>query len=183
MPAYYVEFKGEGQLRTIIISILLTFVISNDLYPQPEKILYSLQKKHPFSSSGQNDNFILTVRGKSLFTSTIYFEIRSSLGKVLYADQFSVDKFSEYGSTEREPDDSAKVMLRLAHLFDNDKFDKPAIRDTSEMDNNMLPKNIWWDVWLDKTAISFNYLISTENNRGIVYSKVKRKVIQYYICC
>ncbi len=175
--------KGEPPLKMFVLLVVSIVVNSTGMTARSGNVLRAVHKNHVFSSARTEDKFTLTVHGKNFDDAVIYLKIYSARGIILYTDQFPMEIFRQYGSTERHTDDSMRVMDRLAHFFDEENFDVPAIADTSDMSNNSVPRNVWRDVWLDTTAISFHYVISTENGRSIVYSRKKNKCILFYKCC
>ncbi len=170
-------------MRSILLIGMSLLFASYAASQSSPNVLYSLQKRHSFSSSKHDDYFTITVKGKNFSSSDIYFTVVSQKGELLFADRFPMDQFKQFGSTERGGDDSAGVMNRLSHYFDEENFSMPAIRDTLEMENNSIPRDVWMEVLREKGTIGFHYVISTENGREITYSRKQRKVILYYKCC
>ena len=176
-------------MRNIVIFLLIIFTFTIGLHSQNDTLLYSVQQKHKFSSQQKEDTFSLTVNGKNIFDSYITFHITSWQGKVIYTDRFSVGDLMEFGSLEtdkaylRNSNDSIAIINSLNHFFDEEKFINPAIKDTADMNGNLEPREVWWPVWKDRSAIGFHYLLGAENGRTITYLKKKEKVITYFTCC
>lgn len=170
-------------MRTILLFAMSCFIVSEGLSAPPIHELYRVQKKHSFTSLKHNDIFTVSVQGKDFRTSTISFTVTSPNGELLFTDQFTMDQFKQFGSTERGGDDSAGVMNRLSHFLDEENFSTPAVKDTLEMENNTVPRSVWLEVWQQKGTVGFHYVISTENGKEIAYSRKYRKVILYYKCC
>jgi hypothetical protein len=145
--------------------------------------------EHFFSSQKQKDIFSLTVMGKNIFDSFVTFRITSSQGKIIYEDKFSMGDLMEFGSSEtdkayrRDSEDSLDIIYTLNHFFDEDMFSSPAIKDTTDMNANMEPREVWWPVYKDKTTIGFFYQLGAEDGRSITYLKKEKKVITYFTCC
>jgi len=176
-------------MRNIVLCSFLLCILSAGLYPQKATVLYSQKIKHIFSSQKKADAFSISAYGQNIFDSYVAFRIVRWDGKEIYKHRFSMGDLMEYGPPEtdkayrRDSKDSSSIIRHLSHFFDEDQFHNPAIADTIDMRGNMLPRDKWWNIWKDKTAIGFFYELGAEDMHGIVFSKRHKKVIQYYACC
>jgi hypothetical protein len=176
-------------MKHILNIIIVLSIISSIGLSQKSKQLFQLERKHKFSSTNNEDTFKITVKGENIFDSYITFTVVNWRGKEIYRHRFSMGDFCEFGPPEsdkayrRDSEDSTSIIEDLTQFFDEERFDEPAIKDTADMESNSIPREVWWEIWQDKTAIDFHYQLGAEDGRGIVYSKKRKKVIQYYACC
>jgi hypothetical protein len=171
-------------MRHFMIYLFALSLTTSGVVAQKSVPLYSLEKKHSFSSVSKEDIFKLTVVGKNIFDSFVTFQITDWSGRIIFQDRFSMNDLCERGDSDsRDKEAEQSIYDQLSYFFDEERFNNPAIKDTVEMQSNSFPREVWFDIWQDRSAIGFNYQLGAEDGRGIVYSKKKKKVIQYYACC
>jgi hypothetical protein len=175
--------------RLALLCLALVLAIEQAQAIHKSDILYTFYAMHVFSSHSHEDQFELTVRGDNFFDSEVTFRIISWQHKEIYRHQFSMGELMEFGPIEtdkayrRDKDDSIMIRYQLSHFFDDDRFDSPAIRDTADMQPNLLPREDWWEIYEDQTSVGFYYQLGAEDGRGIAWSIHQKKVIHFYACC
>ncbi len=144
-----------------------------------------IKRGHIFSSLANEDQFVLEVAGPTIFDAQILFRIVSWKGETIYADTFTVDQMMERGPDDpRTSTDSAHIVMAFSKFFEDENFTSPAIDDTTGYSNdNMISKDIWLEIWQDKSSVGFWFLLGAEDGRAIVFSKIQGRAIQYYGCC
>jgi hypothetical protein len=172
-------------MKQTIVIVVLVLVLVPQTFSQMSRSLFNSEKRHVFSSTTREDKFRLQVHGRNIFDSFVTFQIVSWQGKQIYSHRFSMDELMERGPRDRrESKDSLNIIHKLDHFFDDDGFSNPAMKDTlQDNEGNLLSRDEWFEIWKDKTAIGFFYLLGAEDGRGIAYSKKKKKAVQFYACC
>lgn len=147
---------------------------------------YALEKtfKHYFSSNNTKDEFNITIRGKHIYSSEVYFTITNSNGTIIYTDKFKAMKVlenvfdggGEY-ATFIEQDEYLKNWL--SNFLTNEKFLTPAILQERTFYAEHSNQQIWNEI-ADENTIGFLYSKTKGSQTEIAFNKTQNKVTVYY---
>ena len=171
--------------QNVIFSIFLCFCVSLICWAQEKQIICTVEKAHTFSSPDHEDIFQLILNGRDTLGGTIYFQIISHGGGILYREKFNSIDLIGYGLMETDEHKVSRkeqcdyIIKRMNSFFDKQNFKIPAISDSDSYDGSFTSKEIWREIKSSTSAVGFYYLIGEENNRQIVYSKKSKKVVVY----
>ena len=91
--------------------------------------------------------------------------------------------------TKTNPD-SITVENHLVKRFDNffnlKNFVRPAIKESAkyeELYNSIIPEREWRQIKSNPASVGFGFTLWEESISYIVYSKTRKKVIIYQVCC
>lgn len=144
-----------------------------------------------FSSLTKKDTFILELRGNYITKSNINFRIISFQNEVIYEEEFDMMALYGFGPdlTKTNPD-SITVENHLVKRFDNffnlKNFVRPAIKESAkyeELYNSIIPEREWRQIKSNPASVGFGFTLWEESISYIVYSKTRKKVIIYQVCC
>ncbi len=167
----------------LLLISLLYIPIFSCKHPKPKlKVLRVNTTEHYFSSLKTKDVFKLTLKGDSILTGQITFEIFNHNKKRIFADTFSGSDLSFMDDTVLtilQQEDTVKK--RMNDFFAESNFKCPAATDA---DSAYLPDDHesyidYLDIKSDTSAIGFYYFYGYEGNYNIAYSKKKKKVVTY----
>lgn len=149
------------------------------------KPLYANRAVHPFSSADKPDTFQIAIRGESIITGQVYFQITNPAGQRIYAVDFPATYLLDYGFSESitPQKEEQYIKQRIDAYFKPANFSQPAIPAGNSFEADYSDKSIWQAIKADPSAIGFSYLIGKEDGRQIAYSKTLKKVVLYYNCC
>jgi len=150
------------------------------------KQLLNYTSWHNFSDTSEKDNFNITLYGQSMIAGTVVFKIINGEQNRIYQEIFPAsdllgDEIDELSLSQQQ--DTIKV--RMAHFFDNENFDSPAIDKSDKAEDNFYDpdksqKADWEDVKSDAKSVGFIYSRRYESTFGIAYSKKKKKVVRIF---
>jgi hypothetical protein len=145
------------------------------------KILLSRTHLHAFSDQSKLDTFKLIIRGSSINTGSLKFEIISYKNEKIYNENYSaVDLLGDLDDlSAKESEDTIKS--RFSHFFNPDDFYTPALdRKLDLTDTDYVDIKTQKDISADPTAIGFIYSIGYETSLEIAYSKKQKKTLVCY---
>jgi hypothetical protein len=137
---------------------------------------------HAFSDPILKDTFKLFLKGDSIVSGKVIFQIISHNNKRIHTECFPA--FDLLGDDYEDSTIKLKVdsiTRRFKDFFAESNFVVPA---TSLADRSFDLENLegkdWNDIKSDNTSVGFIYSHFYEGAVGIAYSKKKRKVVTYF---
>ncbi len=149
-------------------------------------VLLKNEVKHLFSDTLAADLFQIFLKGDSLISSTVAFNIISSKGDTLHHETFPAAYLIGYeliSDSATLAQKEAVIKRRISKFFDEKNFLTPAIKPDQKFNPEYIEKSVWEDLKSDESAIGFYYLVGEEDGRRIAYSKKQKKVVLYFNCC
>lgn len=155
---------------------------------EKSEFLLENKKLHAFSNPEKKDVFFIGIKGKNLLDGTVIFTITSSEGKQILIEEFDANYLFGYdftGDFKSKKDTDAYIKKRIESFFAEKNFSVPAIaKDVVFEDQEYyINKETWEEIKVNRKAISFYYLLGTEDGRHIAFSAKKQKAVMYYNCC
>ena len=155
--------------------------ISNQNNTTPKGFLLSNIVVHAFSDPILKDTFKLFLKGDSIVSGRIIFQIISHNNKLIYNETFPASDLlgdNDLDSTSKQKEDD--IAKSFNDFFIEKQFIVPATALDSNLDLENVDKRIWNDIKSDPTAIGFEYAVGYETVISIAYSKKKKKVVTYF---
>jgi hypothetical protein len=154
----------------------------NESVTRPKGVLLSNIVVHAFSDPILKDTFKLFLKGDSIVSGKVIFQIISHNNKRIHAESFPA--FDLLGDDYQDSALKLKtdtITRRFNDFFAENNFVVPAtsLADSSFDLENMKGKD-WNDIKSDKTAVGFIYSHFYEGAVGIAYSKKRKKVVTYF---
>lgn len=190
-----------------VVLVLQVFLFSGLVYA--EKPLSIKIKQHCFSDPLKADTFKLLYNQTAL-TDTIYFQIISFQGKLIYSDKFPGLALFDYGKPsykyytkkgwkkdrffKNKKDSLLKVdslqkadnrylLSKMESFFDEKHFlPNPLPKMLKEAKDNLI-KGAYESLLNDSNVIGFSYHLYEEDGRMIAYSRKKNKAVLFWNCC
>ncbi|MFA6085202.1 hypothetical protein [Mucilaginibacter sp.] len=147
------------------------------------KRLSFYSKDHHFSNEKLKDNFTIKFPGRSIDSGIVVFEIKSSLGHLIFKKEFPAsDLLADMADALSRKQKIDTVNARLTHFFDESNFVCPAIDNTDEIGKNLDDPNAedianWNEIKALPNSIGFYFSYGYEGTYGIAYSKKKKKAV------
>ncbi|SHI61751.1 hypothetical protein SAMN02745146_1193 [Hymenobacter daecheongensis DSM 21074] len=143
-----------------------------------------VRRRHLFSSPTTPDVFTLALRGSSLLGGEATLTITDGSGQVIFREVLSAAdleaslvyemKQSTATATERE----AFVRKRMDEFFADKNFRTPAISPQQAYQPGTLDRAAWDELRRQPKTIGFQYLVGKEDARRVVWSPLKKQVVQ-----
>lgn len=140
-----------------------------------------------FSEPGKTDSMVIVLSSKdSIINGHVRLEIFNSAGNSIYRDTFPANYLVGYSDEQLDRSTmGSRIEERIKHFFDAKNFFHPAIASNEKHDADyaIVEKTAWQAIKDDATSVGFGYLLGSEDNRRIAYSKLLKKVVIYFNCC
>lgn len=143
--------------------------------------------RQAFSEAGKTDSMVIVLSSKdSVINGHVRFEIFNAAGNSIYLDTFPANYLVGYSDEQLDRSTMAsRIEDRIKHFFDAKNFYRPAIatNEKHDADYAIVEKTAWQAIKDDATSVGFGYLLGSEDNKKIAYSKLLKKVVIYFNCC
>jgi len=145
--------------------------------------LNQVQRRHAFSSAGQQDLFTLTLRGQELLKSEATFTITDASGQVIFREMLSAADleasmvYEMQTPTATTAQREAYLLRRMDTFFADKNFHRPALPTNATYQPGALDRTSWNALRQRPDAISFEYLVGKEDRRRIAWSQQKKQVV------
>lgn len=140
-----------------------------------------------FSEPGKTDSMVIVLTSKdSIINGHVRFEIFNAAGNSIYRDTFPANYLVGYSDDELDRSMMAsRIQDRIKHFFDANSFYRPAIAPNEKYDGDyaVVQKAAWQAIKDDAASVGFRYLLGSEDDKKIAYSKLLKKVVIYFNCC
>ncbi len=139
---------------------------------------------HEFSNTVEKDSFNIWIKGKTIHTGRIKFEIKNNKGEVIYSDWFPTSNI--WGITMADSTTKSKenhVLDFVSRTFSDIHFSSPAVKSDEVFEADFSEKEIWEELKRDSLAIGFYYSGGFENGKSIAYIKRLKRAVVYFECC
>jgi len=147
------------------------------------RIIFSNACLHSFSDPGAPDSFHVQLTGLTIRGGQVTVDIVTADGRNIYHEKFAAHELLsdvEHLTPKQEED---HIRQRIAHFFDKDAFEMPALGQNEVFDGDYVNKDDWEDIHSNRSAIGFHFLRGSEYDLFIAYSRKKRKAVPYSACC
>lgn len=179
--------KEKGHFIIEVLQASSAFVNSDLIDPKndTEHSLIESNTYHIFSLKDKLDFFSIAIYGNSIIEGTVKFTIKDYMGNEILNEEFPAKSllgyYLDYDASIKEKEDF--IRKRIADFFKEENFHDPAISEDEIFDKDYSNLKIWNDIYSDRSAIGFFYLIGEEDGRMIAFSKTLKKVVMYFNCC
>jgi hypothetical protein len=161
--------------------IIKKAVITNKKPPQfadTTTIMLVKQYPHLFSDQTKKDTFKLILKGGSILTGKVTFDIIAYNGKLIFTEKFdAIDLLGDLDDVTNNRQKVDTIKSRFAAFFNESAFTKPALDNKAPLDSDYVDIKIQKDIRADTTATGFFYAYGYEGVYEIAYSRRKKKVV------
>jgi hypothetical protein len=142
------------------------------------QILLSKACLHAFSDQSKLDTFKLVMKGKSINTGKIKFEIISFNNQKIYSEDFNAyDLLGDLDNLSVKQNEDT-IRTRFNNFFQPENFSAPALdRKLDLLDTDYVDLKTQKDISSDPTAIGFTYSVGYEGFSEIAYSKRQKMTV------
>jgi len=142
------------------------------------QILLSKVYLYAFSDASKLDTFKLVMKGKSINTGNIKFEIISFNNQKIYSEDFKAyDLLGDLDNLSAKQNEDT-IRTRFINFFRPENFSAPALdRKLDLLDTDYVDLKTQKDISSDQTAIGFTYSVGYEGYSEIAYSKKQKMTV------
>ncbi|WP_306352040.1 hypothetical protein [Flavobacterium sp. '19STA2R22 D10 B1'] len=148
-----------------------------------QTVLLSNITKHKFSNPTVEDEFKLTITGKSILEGEMNFTITDAKGVQIFTNTLSSDYLIGFGSNDggsmTNEEQVAYITKRVQDFFNEENFVKPVITKETKLEGASVNKLTWEEFKSEPKLIGFTYLLGKEDRRNIIFSRNREVVLNY----